>query len=87
MIEEDTSPKQTDEELGLCVLTLRKTSVKPLLTTVEVSGADLTMEIDTGAAVSLVPESVLKQKFPSEKLQPSSLVLKTYSGKQIVVFL
>ena len=36
------------------------------------------MEVHTGAAVSLVPETVYKQLWPSLALQPTSVKLKTY---------
>ena len=40
------------------------------------------MEIDTGSAVSIMPESKLKE-ISSEPLQESKVKLCTYSGKQI----
>ena len=43
------------------------------------------MEVDTGAAVSLAPESILKSLPPGLKLQPSRAVLKTYTGTPIPV--
>ena len=45
----------------------------------------LTMEVDTGAAVSLAPESAVASLLPSAVIQPSNIVLKTYTGEQIPV--
>ena len=43
------------------------------------------MEVDTGAAVSLAPESAVASIFDSSELQPTNIVLKTYTGEQIPV--
>ena len=51
----------------------------------QVNGFPLTMEVDTGAGVSIAPESVLSSLQPSVSLQPSNVVLKTYTGQCIPV--
>ena len=43
------------------------------------------MEVDTGAAVSLAPESAVAPLLTSTTLQPTSIILKTYTGEQIPV--
>ena len=43
------------------------------------------MEVDTGAAVSLAPESAVASILDSSELQPTNIVLKTYTGEQIPV--
>ena len=43
------------------------------------------MEVDTGAAVSLAPESVVSSLLSTTPLLPSSIILKTYTGEQIHV--
>ena len=43
------------------------------------------MEVDTGAAVSLAPESAVTSLFSTHQLLPSSVILKTYTGEQIPV--
>ena len=45
----------------------------------------LTMEVDTGAAVALAPESAVAALLPSSELQPTNVVLKTYTGELIPV--
>ena len=42
------------------------------------------MEVDTGA-ISLSPESAVASLLPSAVIQPSNVVLKTYTGEQILV--
>lgn len=50
-----------------------------------VEGRDLCMQIDTGAAVTLIPESVRLNAFPHVKCEPSRVTLKTYTGEPVPV--
>ena len=43
------------------------------------------MEINTGAALSIISEETRKNIFPDEPLHDSSIILKTYTGEQIRV--
>ena len=43
------------------------------------------MELDTGAAVTIISERVWKQQFPQHKLQASKVLLKTYTGESMPV--
>ena len=45
----------------------------------------MVMEVDTGAALSIISEKTRKTFFPSEKLRPSDLVLKTYTNEPLKV--
>ena len=45
----------------------------------------LTLEIDTGAAVSLISEQTFGNLYPKLSLQPSHAILETYSGERIPV--
>lgn len=51
--------------------------------TPQVNDVSLEMELDTGAAVSVIPEEISNTKFPKVKIQPSDIVLKTYTGERI----
>jgi len=42
------------------------------------------MELDTGAAVSLISEQTWKAFFPETKLEKSNVLLKTYTDEQKV---
>ena len=48
-----------------------------------VNSINLEMELDTGAAVSVIPEKIFMEKFPSVKMKPSDIVLKTYTGERM----
>ena len=50
-----------------------------------INGKTVTMEVDTGAAVSLVSEETKQRLFPSMALRKSSVRLQTYTAEQMVV--
>ena len=41
------------------------------------------MEIDTGAAVSIIPDGIYRDKLSQHPLVKSKVVLKTYSGERL----
>ena len=60
----------------------------PILITLKVNGVDLTMELDTGATLSLISEKTYKELFPAETaphLQSSKAQVKTYTGEVIKI--
>ena len=67
---------------------LQGTRSKPLAITVQVNQTDLQMEIDTGAAVSLISEKTYKTQWSSQmqpKLKASDVRLHTYTKESIDV--
>ena len=50
-----------------------------------ISGQPLSMELDTGAAVTLVSEETFQSKWSNVTLQPSTAQLHTYSGEPLPV--
>ncbi|KAL1251001.1 hypothetical protein QQF64_018797 [Cirrhinus molitorella] len=85
---ENTQQTQSDSETGdedaLCVLSVsgdeRGYWVTPLL-----DGTPVRMQVDTGAAVSLVSETTFKEMIPHRTPQPSNITLKTYTGEIVPV--
>ena len=69
----------------LLVVHNTSSSTPPYKVELKVNGQPLLMEVDTGASVSLVPESAIPSLLPSTQLQPTNIVLKTYTGEQIPV--
>ena len=51
----------------------------------KVNKESLVMELDTGAAVSLMSKSTFRQLFPEAKLTPSNVLLKTYTNEVMSV--
>lgn len=52
--------------------------------TPEVSGVNLTMELDTGSAVSVISQADYKRLFPKLELSKTSMRLKTYTGQEVI---
>lgn len=70
------------------IFQLTESTTEPLRVSVTVHGVDLLMEIDTGAAVSLISRRTYRTVWPAgnrPELQPSSIRLRTYSGQIIQV--
>ena len=55
----------------------------PIMVDIEVEKCVIPMEVDTGAAVSLVSSSLYQRLFPGLPLESSKLVLTTYTGEQL----
>ena len=82
-IEQDCSRDSPAEETLFAVRD--KSSCPSYEVELRVNGHPLIMEVDTGADVSIAPESVLASLLPSVKLKKTNVVLKTYTGQPIPV--
>ena len=71
------------EEYELCQLQGEK--IRPLEVSLQIEGQPLVMELDTGAAVSLVSECTYRRLCPNKPLQETTTRLRTYSGEQLVI--
>ena len=60
-------------------------TVKPFTVDVLLNGKPFSMELDTGATVSIISNATFQQVFPNVDLQPSSVKLHAYSGESISV--
>ena len=78
-----------EEEYGLFSIQQQTsgTSPAPLTTVLTINGKPLTMEVDTGSAVSIVSESVYSEVLctESKQIQETNVKLCTYSGEQLPV--
>lgn len=79
------SESSEDDENTLYNCTVNSVAKKGYIVTMNVEGQDLPMQVDTGAAVTIVPESVYKAKLSHVKCEPSVIVLKTYTGQKMHV--
>ena len=59
--------------------------VPPLQVAMEIDSHHLLMEVDTGAAYSLISETTFKEFWPDWRLEKSDVRLCTYSEEPIVV--
>ena len=58
---------------------------KPIMLEVVVNNQPVSMELDTGSAVTLVSEHTFKSKWPDTPLQVSNVKLRTYSNESLQV--
>ncbi|XP_037574330.1 uncharacterized protein K02A2.6-like [Dermacentor silvarum] len=56
-------------------------SVPPYLLTVEVCGHPISLELDTGASVSVMAGKLLKRTFPDVSVEASGVMLRSYCGQ------
>ena len=83
--QETTNAAETEEEYPLYNLSFKESN-KPLELLVKIEGTPVTMELDTGAAVSVVSEDVYRKYWSSKaELQSTSVMLRMYSGQPLTV--
>ena len=72
-----------DDELEFTLFTMGSNRNSPITVTLQINGQPLVMEVDTGAAVSLISSDIQKKYWPSVTLEPSAAILTTYAREQI----
>ena len=76
------------EEYTLYPVVQQQASSTPLQSTVMVDGKELSVEVDTGASLSLISEMTYKKLWKSDalpELQQTAVKLRTYTGEEIGV--
>ena len=76
LYKEDT---KSSEELHLFSIGLTSSKATPITCEVLIDKKPVTMEVDTGAEVSLISDQICKLHFPNAKLSKTNIVLKTYT--------
>ena len=77
------APDDAVDDFILSVNTVRKGAVEHYVAVVEVNGNPLKMQIDTGAAVTLISQKTQRKLFPNAILQKPTLTLHTYIAEVI----
>ena len=77
----DQTETPTKNEYPLFTLTVSQTT--PIVVPVEINHKRVSMELDTGAAVSLVSEETYNQHWAQQQLEESNTRLKTYSAEYL----
>ena len=76
-----------DSENEGVIATLQANSIenknKAIYVTPKVQGVNISMELDTGSAVSVIGLKDFESKFPNQKLSNTKLLLKTYTGEHL----
>ena len=87
-IEDATEDNTDDTTYNLFAVTEQQTAAPPLMVEMKINQASLSMEIDTGASVSLISQETYKKLWPTPqrpRLQPSARKLRTYTGAELDV--
>ena len=80
---EDSTDSDTEEDFRL--FKFKEPASAPIQIPVKVEDKSMTMELDTGAAVSIISETTRKEMFPSLKLYMVKITLKTYTDETMQV--
>ena len=76
---------ESSEDSDLPLLHVEDRSNHPITVEIEVNNRKLLMEVDTGAAVSIISEETQKKLFPGATLEKSSIGLRTYTLEPMTV--
>ena len=82
---EDKEAQQTLDSEERVILRVGGPPSKPITVTVEIEGKSISMEVDTGSAVSLISQDTQKKCFPQAKLNSTPVVLQTYTAESMAV--
>ena len=69
----------SSESDDLTLFTIGERSSPPITVQLHVEGKPLSMELDTGAAVSIISEQVQRSLYPEAELRASNVTLRTYT--------
>ena len=83
MDREEVNSQQDPEDLPLYMV--GGSAMSPIKVPLLGDNVLLKMELDTGAAITIISETKYKEQFPGTKLRWSSTLLKTYSGERLRV--
>ncbi|XP_071498023.1 uncharacterized protein [Diadema antillarum] len=62
-----------------------KSNVPPLKVKVNIDSQEVGMEIDTGASISLMSETIFRTYWPKRRLSPTTMKLRTYTNHELEV--
>ena len=84
-VDSETPCDATQDTSQWGIFTVQSTTQPSIEVELKVNNAEVVMELDTGASLTIMSEKTLQHKLPNLELQPSAVILKTYSGEQLKV--
>ena len=81
--DQEETPKKPASPMNQIKVTVAQ--VQPIMVDVELNGHLISMELDSGASVSLISAKTDRDIFKDEPLQASTTALTTYSGQRLEV--
>lgn len=79
---DDPAPNNHDDEFKLFQISEEK-SEPSIMIPVKVNGEECSMELDTGATVSIMSEEAWRKRFPTAPLEESQIKFRTYTGEAL----
>ena len=79
----DVEQRENNMDNSLGILTIGSNSASSIQVELYINGKPLTMEVETGAAVSIVSEQQLNRLQPQIQVSKSNVVLRTYTSEVI----
>ena len=58
-----------------------------IMVNLAINGTPMTMTLDTGASISVITQKSYKANLPNLKLHKSEVLLKTYTGEPLKVYM
>ena len=83
-MEDDTLKKEPNDDFKLFHIRQEKLELSTLVP-VKVNGENISMELDTGASVSIMTEEAWRRRFPKVPLEESQIKFKTYTGEALEI--
>lgn len=83
--ERETYSAERQTDMRLYTVKTECDYVKPYKVMVKCNGNRMYMEVDTGAAMSVISESLYKSKLKGAKLQPCDVTLRTYTDQPLAL--
>ena len=81
----DETPVKESSEYVLYALDAMAGSTPPFTVNILVDNVPLVMELDTGASLTIMPESTFHCHWPDRQLQPTPRKLRTYTGETVEI--
>ena len=82
-VETEDTPTNSKDDLAL--FTVGCASTSPIRVELQLDNKADSMEVDTGAAVSIISGAVFTSQFPQKHLSPAAITLKTYTREPMKV--
>ena len=83
-MENDILQKEPNDDFKLFHIHQEKPEPS-IMVPVKVNGVSFSMELDTGASVSIMSEEACRRRFPKVPLEESQIKLKTYTGEALEI--
>ena len=83
-VEDDTPKKEPSDDFKLFHIRQEKLELSTLVP-VKVNGENFSIELDTGASVSIMTEEAWRRRFPKVPLEESQIKFKTYTGEALEI--